>query len=105
MFEKEFRTVRTREIEYSPEEMEMMRLKAVYNAAGDFDYMNKEFMEVFLRDSIRPGESGLMEICKKNERLVLMSILVFEDLWSRNIYALKHWKIYDRLSDLISLKN
>jgi len=85
--------------------MEMMRLKAVYNAAGESDFMGREYLENFFRENIRSGESGLMEICRKNKHTILVSILVFEDLWSRNIYALKNWEIYEGFPDLISLLN
>jgi len=105
MFEEEFRTVRTRDIIYSPDQMRIMRLRAVYNAAGDIDYMNREVMESIFKDSIRSGESGLIEIKYKGKRLVLLSILVFEDFWSRNIYALSHWEIYKSFSELLSLQN
>jgi len=105
MFHYEYRTVKTREITYSQEEMRFMRLRIIYNAEGDFNYLNREFMENIYLESIQKGEAGLIEVKRKGRRGVILSILVFEDVWSRNIYALKHREVYDGSPEIISLMN
>ncbi|HDJ32763.1 MAG TPA: hypothetical protein ENF21_01510 [Bacteroidetes bacterium] len=100
-----FRTVRTRNITYSLSEMEAMRLKAVYNSVGEECLMTVDYLRVFFSECVGEGECGLLELRKEGVSQVVASILVFEDVWSRNMYALRHWEVYEDTAQVVELLN
>jgi len=105
MFEKEFRRIATRNIEFTEKEMESIRLRTVYNAWGDSEFMDDDFINRFYLENIRKGEYGLIEKEMNNKGAAIISLLVFEDIWSRNIYALAHWNLYKDKMFLVDLLN
>ncbi|MGC9472522.1 MAG: hypothetical protein ACP5D1_13400 [Bacteroidales bacterium] len=100
-----FRTVRTRNITYTLREMEAMRLKAVYNSEGEEHLMSVNYLRIFFSECEGEGEWGLLELRKAGGNRVVASILVFEDIWSRNLYALRHWEVYDDTAQVVELLN
>lgn len=103
-FEKSKRTIRTRGITFTAEQMEMFRIKRVFNSVGDPEYLNYEDANQMLNNQIESGNFCLLEAAQ-TERLYIISIIVFEDIWSRNVFALKNFDYYEGFPDLISLYN
>lgn len=105
LFRNSFRIVNTHGILYSRDQMENMRLRAIYNASGIPEYLDEDFVNRFYLENIRNGEYGLVEMISKLNNTNILSLLVFEDTWSRNVYAIRHWKIYKDKMYLVDLMN
>lgn len=104
LFEKSYRTIRTRGITLTQEQMENLRIKRVFNSVGDPDYLNDEDAEQMLRNHIESGNYCLLEAAHTG-KLYIISLIVFEDIWSRNMFALKNFEYYEGFPDLITLYN
>jgi hypothetical protein len=96
MFEKNFRTIKTRGITLSEEQ--------IYNSVGDPEFLNDEQAEEMLDSFIKRGEFCLLEAISE-EKLYTISLITFEDLWSRNVFALMNWEYYIGFPDLVTLYN
>lgn len=84
--------------------MEIFRIKRIFNSVGDPDFLNDSDAFQMLDDFIFRGEYCLLE-AKNDGRLYKISVLTFEDIWSRNVFALMHFKYYEGFPDLITLYN
>jgi hypothetical protein len=104
MFEKNFRTIKTRGITLSEEQMENFRIRKIYNSVGDPEFLNDEQAEEMLDSFIKRGEFCLLEAISE-EKLYTISLITFEDLWSRNVFALMNWEYYIGFPDLVTLYN
>lgn len=104
IFEKEFRTIGTRGVVLSKEEMENFRIKQIFNSIGHSDYLNDNDAEVMLKNFNQRGEFCLLETAGDGS-IYKISLLTFEDIWSRNVYALMNKKYYKGFPDLITLNN
>ena len=100
-----FRHLRTRNILYSDREMKLMRLKAVYNSTGDEEMLDLDYLQLFFEECVRDNDWGLMEIQEGPGGTLVASVLVFADIWSRNLYAMRHWEVYDDTGQVTVLLN
>lgn len=104
LFENEHRTIKTRGVIFSKDQMQNFRIKRIYNSVGHSDYMDESDAEKMLDNFIQRGESCLLEVAK-TEQLTIFSLITFEDIWSRNVFALMNFDYYEGFPDLISLYN
>ena len=104
IFEKSYRTIRTRGITLTQEQMESLRIKRVFNSVGDPEYLNSDDAEQMLSNHIESGNYCLLEVAQ-TAKLYFISIIIFEDIWSRNMFALKNFEYYAGFPDLITLYN
>lgn len=103
-FEEGFRTIKTRGITLTQEQMANFRIRRVFNSIGDSDYLNSDDAEQMLMNHIVSGDFCLIEVAEE-ERLFIISLIIFEDIWSRNVFALKNMNYYDGFPVLITLYN
>jgi hypothetical protein len=85
--------------------MEQMRLNKVYNVVSDPDYFDMTFISNICNDAGKRGKCNLVEIVEKGKKLLKASVLVFEDTWSRNMYALMHWNLYESTGQVTDILN
>lgn len=104
LFEENFRTIRTRGIVLSNEQMENFRIRKIYNSVGDPEYLNDNEAEQMLRNFIERGEFCLLEAVNDG-KLYKISLITFEDIWSRNVFALINWNYYEGFPDFLTLYN
>ena len=104
IFEQEFRRIGTRNITLTPEQMENFRIRKIYNSLGDPDFLNDEQAEEMLDNFIKRGEFCLLEATQIG-KVYKITLITFEDIWSRNVYALFNWKYYEMFPDLLTMYN
>lgn len=104
LFEESYRTICTRGVTLSKEQMETFRIKRIFNSFGDPDFLNDEKASEMLDNFIRRGEFCLLE-ASNDGKVYKISLITFEDIWSRNMFALMNFEYYQRFPDLISLYN
>ena len=104
IFEEGFRTIRTRGITLTQEQMDNFRIRRVFNSIGDPDYLNGDDAEQMLMNHIVSGDFCLLEVAE-DKKLFIISLITFEDIWSRNVFALKNMDYYYGFPDLITLYN
>jgi hypothetical protein len=102
--EESFRTIKTRGITLSIEQMENFRIINIFNSVGDPEYLNEADAREMMTINIKRGEFCLLEAANE-EKLFVISLIIFEDIWSRNVFALMNWEYYDGFPDLITLYN
>lgn len=103
-FEESFRTIGTRGIVLSAEQMNICRIKRIYNSITAIDYADTGYPGILLSEALMQGEYCLVE-ASGDERVFKTSLILFEDIWSRNVYALANWRYYERFPDLLTLYN
>jgi len=101
---EEFRKIYTRGITLTKQQMNDFRIKQIFNSLGNPDFLNEEQAEVLLKNHIANGDFCLLEVAA-TDKLYIISLLIFEDIWSRNVYALKNMDYYNGFPDLITLYN
>lgn len=104
IFEEEFRKICTRGVTLTKQQMETFRIKQIFNSFGDPDFLNAEHAEVLLKNHIANGDYCLLEVSSSNT-LYIISLITFEDIWSRNVYALKNMDYYNGFPDLLTIYN
>lgn len=104
IIEEAYRTIGTRGIILSQEQMDNFRIKRIYNSMGDPKFLNNNFAREMWINFNRVGEYCLLEAIN-TAKLFSISVLTFEDIWSRNVFALFHFENYDGSSDLVTLYN
>lgn len=104
LFEQSFRTISTRGISLSDNQIETFRIKKVYNSFGDPDYLTDSDAENMLREMEGLGEFCLLESAHDG-KLNIYSIITFEDIFSRNVFALMNQEYYHDYPYLDTLKN
>lgn len=104
IFEEEFRKIRTRGVILSKRQMESYRIKQIFNSVGDPDFLNVEQAENMLNNHIANGDFCLLEVAS-TDFLFIISLITFEDIWSRNVYALNNMDYYNGFPDLLTLYN
>lgn len=104
LFEESFRTISTRGITLSKKQMETFRIKKVYNSFGNPEFFSIENAEKMLEELNCQGEFCLMEAAC-NSKINIFSIITFEDIFSRNVYALMNSEYYNGYPYLETLKN
>lgn len=104
LFEKDFRSIWTRDLTLTKEQMETFRIKRIYNSAGSPDYLNNKDAEETLENFINQGEFCLLE-ATNDGRIYKISLLTFYNIWSRNVFALMNMEYYKDFPDLITLYN
>jgi hypothetical protein len=104
IFEEEFRKICTRGITLTKQQMETFRIKQIFNSFGDPDFLNAEQAEDLLKNHIANGDFCLLEVASSNT-LYIISLITFEDIWSRNVYAIKNMDYYNGFPDLITIYN
>lgn len=118
--DKELRTVRTRDYVFSKEQMRSFRIKGVFNSIGEIDKMGDSFIESFAESLYRKeiGEIAVVETAikgfpvsrdvydekRRENPLKIVSVIVFADVWSWQMYGLKNMDVYGNES-LLSLLN
>ena len=104
IFEESFRTIKTRGIILTQEQMENFRIKRVFNSIGDPDYLNGDHAEQMLMNHIVNGDFCLLELAE-DKKLFIISLITFKDIWSRNVFALMNWEYYKGHPDLSTIYN
>lgn len=104
IFEESSRTIKTRGIILTQEQMDNFRIRRVFNSIGDPDYLNEDHAEQMLMNHIVNGDFCLLELAE-DKKLFIISLITFEDIWSRNVFALKNMDYYNGFPDLITLYN
>lgn len=104
LFEKNHRTIKTRGVILSQNQMDNFRMRRIYNYIGDSEFLNCNDAEEMLQNHILRGDFCLLEMAKEGKTCII-SIITFEDIWSRNVYALKNFDYYCGFPDLIPLYN
>ena len=104
IFDEEYRKIYTRGVTLTEKQMEDFRIKQIFNSVGDFNVLNEEQAEILMKNHIAKGNFCLLEMAKANT-LYIISIIIFEDIWSRNIYAIRNLDYYNGFPDLIILYN
>lgn len=104
LFEEGYRTICTRGVTLSKEQMENFRIRNVFNSFGDPDFLNDDQAEEMLTNFNKRGEFCLLEVTNDG-KIYKISLITFEDIWSRNVFALMNFKYYEGFPDLISLCN
>ena len=104
IFEEAFRTIMTRGLVLTKDQMDSFRIKKIYNSAGVPEYLNSSHAEEILENFNRRGEFCLLE-ATDNGKIYKMSLITFEDIWSRNMFALMNLRFYKDFPDLLTLKN
>ena len=104
LFEKNFRTIRARETTLTPAEMENFRIKRIFNSFGDRETLDEEEAKNMLDYHISSGESCLLMTLNKGN-VFTISIVIFEDDWSRNLFAMKFEDSVFSLNDFLSICN
>lgn len=118
--DRELRTIQTRDYVFSKEQIRSFRIKGIFNSIGEIDKMGEEFITKFAESLYRQeiGEIAVVETAiksfpmpgdvygegKEMNPLKIVSIIVFTDVWSWQMYALKNLDIYGNES-LLSLLN
>lgn len=104
IFEEGFRTISTRGVTLSKDQMENFRIKKIFNSMGDPEYLNDDDAEQMLENFNKRGEFCLLEAVDEG-KVYIISLITFEDIWSRNVFALMNKEYYDGFPDLIMLYN
>jgi len=104
IFEESFRTICTRGVTLSKDQMENFRIKKIFNSFGDPEYLNEAHAEEMLENFNKRGEFCLLETTNDG-KVYKISLITFEDIWSRNMFALMNFEYYNGFPDLISLYN
>lgn len=104
LFEKDYRTIRTRGITLTQDQMNNFRIRRVYNSIEEPEYLNNKSAKQFLMNYAESGQFCLLEVVRSAKRCII-SIIIFEDIWSRNLFALKNIDYYLDSYDLITLNN
>ena len=104
VFEESHRTIKTRGIALTKEQMDSFRIRRIFNSIGDPNFLNSNDAHEMLMNQIVTGNYCLLEMSERNN-LFIISIITFEDIWSRNVFALKNMDYYYGFPDLITLFN
>jgi len=102
--DESYRTISTRGVTLTEDQMANYRIKKVYNSFGDPNFINASHAEILLDNFNKAGEFCLLET-SNDGKIYIISLLAFEDVWSRNIFAIVHWNYYKGFPDLIPLYN
>lgn len=110
---KEFRTIMARDVILTRGEMEKYRIRGVYNAMGDLRVITGDYIRNFASSVFRAdlGEVAIIETSLKHHELKtpvqVISVLVFADIYSWHMFALKNWGLYSSAGNdhLITLLN
>lgn len=103
-FDENHRTIRTRRIILSEDEMKALRIRRIFNSVGDSDFLSHTDAEEMLYNHILIGNYCLLEMAEEGN-LFIISIISFEDIWSRNVFALKNFDYFNGFPDLITIYN
>lgn len=103
-FANSFRTIGTRVIVLTPEEVNSYRIKRIYNSVTAADYADTSDSADLLSEAVAQGEYCLVE-ASDDERIFKTSLILFEDIWSSNLFALKNWTYYAGFPDLLTMNN
>jgi len=95
-----FRTIKARGVVLSEEQMDHYRIRGIYNAAAEVETVNDHYIQDFANSVHRPsyGEIAVVETSLKDtgvrNPLQIISVIVFVDIYSWHMFAMKHWKVY-----------
>lgn len=86
---------------FSDDEIRRFRIKAVYNSSGDIDYMESDYIDDFVHRnvSLEGGEGYVMEsairfVSGQKVLVKVVSLIVFDDVESMELYVLAHQELY-----------
>lgn len=102
--EESYRTICTRGVILSKDQMENFRIRKIFNSLGDSDFLNDVQAEEMLLNFNKRGEFCLIE-ATNDGKVYKISLITFEDIWSRNMFALMNFEYYEGFPDLILLYN
>ncbi|HPR72974.1 MAG TPA: hypothetical protein PLX41_04865 [Bacteroidales bacterium] len=104
IFEESFRTISTRDIILSQDQMDNFRIKKIFNSAGDPEFLNDFHAVQMLENFNKRGEFCLLEAINEG-KIYKISLITFHDIWSKNMFALMNWDIYEGFPELLTLYN
>ena len=105
MFEDSYRKLSTRNILFSEEQMESLRIFRIYNSFGNPDLITFDFIYTYFENCCGKTRYGLIDVADRGKTMRKVSIIVFDDAWSRNIYALTNWEYSSDSFELLELYN
>ena len=103
--EQGFGTLSTRNIIYMREKMESLRIYNIFNIAGSPSKIKNEFIISYYSNCCINRRHGLIDLVDISDSLRKVSIIVFEDALSRNVYALANWEIFHDSFECFELIN
>ena len=105
-FNKEGRTIMTRGVVLCEEQMEQLGILKVFNtrglmSGGGFDY----FFNVGIRNEQRALVERKIEARAKGEPYVTVSLIIFRDLTSMNLFVIGNKPVYEGTEEYLALSN
>jgi hypothetical protein len=90
LFEKNHGTIKTRGIILAQDQMDNFMKRRINNYIGDPDFLNCYDAEEMLQNHIFRGDFCLLEMAEE-WKIYILSVINFEDIWSRNVYSFKNF--------------
>ena len=100
--DRDLRTIKARDYVLSQRQIRAYRIRGVFNAIGEVSTMDDSYIKDFAMRCFRPehGEVAAIETGIRNMQgggrnpLKVVSVIVFVDMWSWNMFAMKHSDVY-----------
>ena len=100
--DKDLRTIKARDYLLTQRQVRAFRIKGVFNAVGEGESMTDDYIKDFAMRCFRPdiGEVAVIETGVRTltggtgNPLKVVSVIVFADIWSWNMFAMKNGEIY-----------
>lgn len=95
---RNLRTIQTRSIEFSYEQMRSMRILKIINCVGRVEDISDNVDRTMMLDYVQ-GEFRIAESCIRENKGIMngvVSVIVFADVYSWNMFALKYWDVYSK---------
>jgi hypothetical protein len=86
-----YRTVLTRDIIFTDQEMDMYGIEKICNIISDYRFISEQEISMLIRNHSRDKRCAVAEI-KSEGKKVVVSILVFKSLEYFNIFVVRKWK-------------
>lgn len=105
---RNLRTISARGVEFSEWEMRSMRILKIINCYGRVDEIGVNIDNTMELDYV-PGEFRVAESSIRERygiKMGIVSVIVFADEFSWQMFAMKYWKIYSKEKErLLTLLN
>jgi len=99
-YKKSLRTIKARNVVYTEEQMRSYRLKGIYNIVGSVESLTDDYIHEFCnrKCNLEKGEIGILETSMVRYNgaspVMVVSALVFADIWSWHMYAMRFSDVY-----------
>ena len=85
--------------------MESFRMRKIFNATGTEEFIDADFVESYVFECCKFNGTPLVDIVADDTGIIRLSVVVFEDTWSRNVYAVMHNELFNLQSQIKELFN